>query len=323
MKTSNIVAAAALALQSQHVQANPISKALMARGKSSIALSILELIGGFIPTEDAFMAWETKDHPNFCSVYMETKDGGHCKGGVECQGGYNHELKEDDKGWKNCRVGGENKFSDEKIGDFSITFKERDGKNQGEGLTTPILKLKYVGNWKEIPVQTLAEEYNPDETDKDDGPYLCHNKHYDAIGLHTDISSTRRKSWTCGVPQIGKGGGGLDSNGPTNDRGYRGGTCNVHVVQYQKPDPSKDKYQIEISSITDENENKIGGVGKSGPDVTLKSKLPYTLRVWTLNVDDDPVKFHYDNQKWTSDDDNCSTGKYDSGNRDMDCTFKC
>lgn len=57
MKTSNIVAAAALALQSQHVQANPISKALMARGKSSIALSILELIGGFIPTEDAFMAW--------------------------------------------------------------------------------------------------------------------------------------------------------------------------------------------------------------------------------------------------------------------------
>lgn len=73
---------------------------------------------------------------------METKDGGHCKGGVECQGGYNHELKEDDKGWKNCRVGGENKFSDEKIGDFSITFKERDGKNQGEGLTTPILKLK-------------------------------------------------------------------------------------------------------------------------------------------------------------------------------------
>lgn len=116
---------------------------------------------------------------------------------------------------------------------------------------------------------------------------------------------------------------GLDSNGPTNDRGYRGGECVVHVVQYQKPDPSKDKYQIEISSVRDENENKIGGVGKSGPDVTLKTKLPKTLRVWTGAVDADPVKFHYDNQKWTSEDDNCSTGKYDSGNRDMDCTFKC
>lgn len=116
---------------------------------------------------------------------------------------------------------------------------------------------------------------------------------------------------------------GLDSNGPTNDRGYRPGTCVVHVVQYQKPDPSKDKYQIEISSLRDENETKIGGVGRSGPDVTMKSKLPNTIRVWTGNVDADPVKFHYGDQKWTSEDDNCSTGKYDSGNRDMDCTFKC
>lgn len=57
MKTSNIVAAATLVLQSQHVDANPISRALAPRGKSSIALSILELIGGFIPTESAFMGW--------------------------------------------------------------------------------------------------------------------------------------------------------------------------------------------------------------------------------------------------------------------------
>lgn len=57
MKTSSIVAVAALILQSEHVQANPISRALSARGKSSIALSILELISGFIPTESAFMAW--------------------------------------------------------------------------------------------------------------------------------------------------------------------------------------------------------------------------------------------------------------------------
>jgi len=323
MKTSGIVAAAALVLQSQHVDANPISRALAPRGKSSIALSILQLIGELIPTESAFMGWDLDQNPNFCKIYMETKDGGHCKANVECRDGYKKELPEDDKNWKQCKVGGENKFNDPQIGDFSITFTEKDGAGQGEGLTTPILKLKYVGNWKDIPVNKLASEYNYEETDKDDGPYLCHYGDYPVMGFHTDISTNRRKSWICGVPKIGKGGGGLDSNGPTNDQGYRGGECVVHVVQYQKPDPSKDKYQIEISSVRDENENKIGGVGKSGPDVTLKTKLPKTLRVWTGAVDADPVKFHYDNQKWTSEDDNCSTGKYDSGNRDMDCTFKC
>lgn len=143
------------------------------------------------------------------------------------------------------------------------------------------------------------------------------------MGTVTDIASNRRKKWFCGVPKIGKGGAGLDSNGPVNDRGYRPGTCNIHVKQFQKPDPSKDKYQIEISAVTDENETKIGGVGKSGPDVTLKSKLPKSIRVWTLAVDKDPVKFHYGEQKWTSDDGNCETGKYDGGDREMDCNFKC
>lgn len=73
---------------------------------------------------------------------METKDGGHCKANVECKDGYKKELPEDDKNWKQCRVGGENKFNDPQIGDFSITFTEKDGAGQGEGLTTPILKLK-------------------------------------------------------------------------------------------------------------------------------------------------------------------------------------
>jgi hypothetical protein len=176
-----------------------------------------------------------------------------------------------------------------------------------------------VGNWKEIKVEELAQGY----ANKDGGPYLCTHGFYPTIGWNDGISTNRRKKWFCGVPKIGKGGGGLDSNGPVNDRRYRPGTCNIHVKQFQKPYPSKDKYQIEISAITDENETKIGGVGKNGPDVTLKSKLPNTIRVWTLAVDDDPVKFHYGDQEWTSEDDNCSTGKYDSGKREMDCKFKC
>ena len=67
---------------------------------------------------------------------------------------------------------------------------------------------QYVGNWKDIPVNKLASEYNYEETDKDDGPYLCHYGNYPVMGFHTDISTNRRKSWICGVPKIGKGGGG-------------------------------------------------------------------------------------------------------------------
>jgi hypothetical protein len=56
MKPSNILAAAAFILQYQNVQATPISS-LIARGKSGILLSILELIKGFIPEDGPVEAW--------------------------------------------------------------------------------------------------------------------------------------------------------------------------------------------------------------------------------------------------------------------------
>lgn len=80
------------------------------------------------------------------------------------------------------QLGGRQLFTDPRIGDFSITFTKKDG--EGEGLTNPVLQLKYVGDWLEIPAFDLAQAYskhlrcdkeapNP-FTDCGDGPYVCH-----------------------------------------------------------------------------------------------------------------------------------------------------
>lgn len=145
-----------------------------------------------------------------------------------------------------------------------------------------------------------------------------------SIRSEYDYVKDRTKKWECGVPKIGKGGGGLDSNGPVNDRGYAPGWCGVHVIQHQKPDPSKDSYSLE-AYINDNNENKIGGTDKAGgPSLSLTSKLPYTLEIHTGGVDADPVSFAYAGQSWDSNDSSrCKVGAYDSGARQMDCGFSC
>lgn len=125
------------------------------------------------------------------------------------------------------------------------------------------------------------------------------------------------------MPKIGKAGGGIDSNAPTNDKGYAPGWCGFHVTQFQKPDPSKDSYSLEVA-LKDANENQIGGVGRSGPSVSLTSKLPLTLEIKTGGVDADPVSFAYGSQSWDSNDSaRCKVGAYDNGKREMDCGFTC
>ena len=83
-----------------------------------------------------------------------------------------------------CNSGGRQFFTDPRIGDFSITFAERDGAGQGEGLTTPNLQLAYVNNWQEFPVHDLAVEFYKHRDceqngaspfrDCGDGPFVCH-----------------------------------------------------------------------------------------------------------------------------------------------------
>ncbi|KAH7079682.1 hypothetical protein FB567DRAFT_449403 [Paraphoma chrysanthemicola] len=330
MKTSGIVAAAAILLQSQQVQASPITN-LVTRGKADIVLAILKVFGVIFPDAEAETTWDFKKHPQMCSVYMETKDGANCKATVECDDG-KKEYNPNGAGWNVCFVGGRQYFTDPRIGDFSITFQEKNGEGQGEGLTTPKLQLKYIGDWQEIPVNDLAEEYNKHIRCKDDGlggspfrecdkgPYICH--HGDMGNNY--ISTSRTKKWECGVPKIGKGGGNLDSNAPNNSKGYRPGWCGVHVIQYQKPDPSKDQYSLEVTALNDANENKIGEFKKGGPTASVTSKLPLTLEIKTGGVDADAVRFAYGSQSWDSNDKSrCSVGKYDNGKRQMDCGFTC
>lgn len=55
----------------------------------------------------------------------------------------------------------------------------------------------------------------------------------------------------------------------------------------------------------------------------VDSALPDALIVTAGQDDNDPVSFAYASQSWTSDDDQCSAGQYDSGSRNMDCGFDC
>jgi hypothetical protein len=148
----------------------------------------------------------------------------------------------------------------------------------------------------------------------------------------------RTRKWECGMPREGKSGGPLNSDGPVNERGYAPGDCSIHVTHFQKPDPSKDSYSLDLK-VYDNNENEIGGSGKVGPNHSLASKLPYTVEVTTGGVDADPVRFGYAGFEWDSNSPNCRTGGYgkiqiwlsttpanhsaENGDREMDCTFHC
>jgi hypothetical protein len=138
------------------------------------------------------------------------------------------------------------------------------------------------------------------------------------------ISDSKTKKWECGIPKVGKAGGQFDSNAPNNDHGYAPGWCGVHVIQYQKPDPSKDAYSLEVPRLNDANEAQIGNFNKGGPTASVTSKLPLTLEIKTGGVDADPVSFAYGGQTWDSNDKGrCSVGKYDNGKRQIDCGFTC
>jgi hypothetical protein len=178
MKTYGITtAAAAVAMLCPTVMAVPAS--LKPRGRSSIAKSILELIGGFLEPDMEWL-WDIKQNPQMCKIYMETTDGANCYASVTCDDG-TREYNAGKAGWNVCYVGGRQFFSDPRIGEFSITFTQKDGES-AEGLTNPVLQLKNVGNWKEIDVYGLAHEYyehqfceGRDGRDCGDGPWICHH----------------------------------------------------------------------------------------------------------------------------------------------------
>ncbi|KAH7072737.1 hypothetical protein BKA63DRAFT_534445 [Paraphoma chrysanthemicola] len=336
MKTTSIfTAAVAILLQTHPVRAGPITQ-LLPRAKVNVA-DIAGLIAAFFGIKDILadepeLAWDYKTFNHLCAVHMETHNGANCKATVTCDDGVK-EYNAAGVAWNVCYIGGRQFFTDPRIGEFSITFTEKDGESQGQGLTTPILQVKYVNNSMEIPVNDLALQYqNYQDCSEsgglggspfrqcDEGPFLCH---YGNMG-NKYIHDSRTKKWECGIPKVGKGVGDFNSDGPSNSKGYRPGWCGAHVIQYQKPDPSKDQYSLAVTAVNDANENSIGSFPKGGPTASVTSLLPLTLEVKTGGVDTDPVQFAYGAQSWSSNDaGRCSVGKYDSGKREMDCGFTC
>ncbi|KAH7406378.1 hypothetical protein DE146DRAFT_647349 [Phaeosphaeria sp. MPI-PUGE-AT-0046c] len=189
---------------------------IVKRGRADIVKEILKAIGVF--TNDNVYTWNFKKFPQYCEVYMETRDGGHCYATVECKEGGKQYYKKDYGGWDNCKVGGENKFDDPRIGSFSIGFKKRDG-SEGEGLTNPVIihwdssPFWYLGSGPPVKiydVSTLALQYrNANMCEAGIAPINCDNGPFVCRYVDWDVWSNRKKKWACGIPV--KGDHSLDS----------------------------------------------------------------------------------------------------------------
>lgn len=113
---------------------------------------------------------------------------------------------------------------------------------------------------------------------------------------------------------------------PDGDGGYAPGQCGIHIIQYQKPVPGVDPYSLEIS-IKDANGDEVGKKSKTAvPEniLSVTSKLPHTVDIATGEEDHQGLVVAYGEDIWSTDTEEvCSVGKYDNGNREMDCGFAC
>ena len=277
---------------------------------ASPLLEALKRIDGKKPWEAA------SDDPNACVVGMGTEAGANCWASVECQGD-----KREYRDWNVCYVNGRQFFTDDRIGDFSITFTSPGGPDQG--LTLPILQLKEINDFEKIDVEAeggSAEDLNG--IDPKGEKTLC----------RMITSRDQKLAWMCAVPKSGKKFAGIDSTIAVNpDIGYAQGQCGVHLTQYQIPVGPDNFYSID-AVIKDANGDTIGNIDRTTATgrIDISSKLPYTLAVTTVlpgsvpNTDAEPVQFGYGADLWNSGDKNrCSQGAYDSGARRMDCGFAC
>ncbi|KAI4207531.1 MAG: hypothetical protein LQ346_000463 [Caloplaca aetnensis] len=308
MKTSSSFLAL---LASSAVIATPLSvPKYQKRGKSSIVKSILEIIG--VATNTDANAWDYGGHPTMCSVNLSTKKGGNCHADVTCADG----QKRDYDNWSACYHEGVNTFNDPGIGPFSVVYTKKDD-DCGDGLCAPLLALEYVGNWFKFDVDALAAAAQDNANSATlckvgcDAPTPASEPNSENICQRTNTYNNDGViSAQCGVPAVGKnyGPGELDSQGPTNEQGYAGPWCGVHVIQYQKKNPAGDpatdpeaQYHMDVK-IFDHNEDPIGEVlgaeAKAGQAVGVTGKLPYVMLVTAQNVDEDPVLFAYADQSW-------------------------
>lgn len=108
------------------------------------------------------------------------------------------------------------------------------------------------------------------------------------------------------------------------------GWCTMHVVQYQKADPSKDNYRWDVT-IFDASKPPVA-IGRvesvqasGGTGIPIKSRLPHYVVLIPGQQDRDAVFFDYGRQHWGSNDQehHSNFGKYDKGKREGDTGFAC
>lgn len=114
---------------------------------------------------------------------------------------------------------------------------------------------------------------------------------------------------------------------PVEDEGYSPGQCKLHIVQHQKPDPSKDQYKFDVT-VKDSSDKEIGSVqgveGLQGKHFDVSSHLPYEVLVEAGGVDEDAVLLKYAGDHWdTNNEQRCTMGSYGDMKREGDCSFKC
>ena len=122
---------------------------------------------------------------------------------------------------------------------------------------------------------------------------------------------------------------------------YKPGWCGMHVIQYQKNEPSGPNqggsdYLFDVT-IKDAdgtplplyNCNGCGTtarfVAPNGEAQAIESDLPFDLTLTAGPVDDSAVLFHYNTQDWGSNDQghHSNFGPYDNGKREGDTGFTC
>ena len=124
---------------------------------------------------------------------MGTYRGGNCRTRVQCQidGEKNY-----DADWQVCHYGGEQHFTDDRIGDFSVTFNVKETDPCPQGLCGPILSVANFNYGGKIDAEQEAANYL-----KPGGQGICHDNLTDDAN---DCSECDGKTfwWVCGVPNL-------------------------------------------------------------------------------------------------------------------------
>ncbi|KAF5543822.1 fibronectin type iii domain-containing protein [Fusarium mexicanum] len=270
----------------------------------------------YLQTENAY----SPSVPNKCVISLRTQAGGNCQTWVQCE---QTDRKGDIAGdWQVCYVGGRQFFTHPEVGDFSVTFSE--GGGDQDGLHSPIIQLAGYNNWEPFNLDDIIEA----QGDSDYGRLCTHGGQPEGI-----------LDWSCGVPKSGASAAfGISLIAPDSSQdGFQPGWCTAHVNQYQKNELGTGaKYAFDVV-IKDAGGNQIGHIQHlevdDGGHLSVPSKLPFTFDISAGAVDSDPVTFAYAGQTWVCNgEDNsahgCTLGNgpsngYENGDREGDMGFTC